>query len=649
MCGIAGIHNLDGRPVSEDVLRRMSRLLRHRGPDDSGIHAEGPLGLAHTRLSIIDLAGGRQPMSADDGDLWITFNGEIFNYLEIRADLEKKGHRFATRSDTEVILRAYAEKGEDCVRDFNGQWAFALWDRRRRRLFLSRDRMGVRPLFYARAGNAFVFGSEIKALLVHPEVPREINPRALDQIFTFWHTIPPTTFFQGVSELAPGHSLRVEDGRITVAPYWRLTYPESPSAVNGNTGELAEELKSLLVDAVRLRLRADVPVGAYLSGGLDSTVTTALVRRFTEAPLKTFSVAFEDAEFDESPFQREASRFLGTSHQEVRCTEADIAGAFPDVLWHVEQPILRTAPAPLFLLSRLVREGGFKVVMTGEGADEVFGGYDIFKEAKIRRFWGRAPESLWRPHLLKRLYPYMTGLQNQPEAYRRAFFHVRPQDLADPFFSHLPRWGMTDSLKRLFTPGFKERLAAVDAREDMRAVLPESFRRWDGFAQGQYLEAGHLLPGYILSSQGDRMAMAHSVEGRFPFLDHRVVEFGAKLPSQLKMKVLNEKFILKKCMEGLIPESVRKRPKQPYRSPDGRCFTGSGAPGYVMEALSAASLKKEGIFRPEAVQKLLDKFREGRAVGVKDNMALVGVLSTQIVAYQFIRGFDRRAASSGDA
>lgn len=649
MCAIVGILNAGGKPVSKEVLRRMVRALRHRGPDENGVHADGPLGLGHARLSIIDLSSGQQPMSADNGDYWITFNGEIFNYLEIRAELEKKGHRFATKSDTEVILRAFVEKGEDCVKDFNGQWAFAIWDKKRRKLFLSRDRIGVRPLFYAQTKDSIVFGSEVKALFIHPDVPRKIDPRALDQILTFWAPVPPSSFFEGVSELPPGHSMRVEDGKISIYPYWSLSYPDEGSAMSATEGALAEELKALLIDATRLRLRADVPVGAYLSGGLDSTVTTALIRHYTDAPLKTFSVAFEDREFDESSFQREASGFLKTDHREVRCSTADIAGVFPDVLWHAERPILRTAPAPMFILARLVRESSFKVVMTGEGADEMLGGYDIFKEAKIRRFWGRQPHSRWRPLLLKKLYPYMANLQNQPEEYLKAFFRVRPEDLPDPLFSHLPRWDMTVMLKTFYAAEWRERVISYDPRSELRSALPESFGRWDGFSRSQFLEAKYLLPGYILSSQGDRMAMAHGVEGRYPFLDYRVMEFGAKLPSALKMKGLNEKYLLKKSMAGLIPESVQKRPKQPYRAPDGKCFVGPGAPDYAAELLSESRIKEDGIFNPVAVRKLAEKFKDGRAVGVKDNMALVGILSTQIVADQFLRNFDKRTAEAAEA
>jgi asparagine synthase (glutamine-hydrolysing) len=485
----------------------MIGMVNHRGPDARGIHVSGSVGLAHARLSIIDVDGGHQPMHNEDKTVWITFNGEIFNYVELREELLRKGHRFQSQSDTEVIIHLYEEKGEDCVHDLNGQWAFAIWDSRRDRLFLSRDRLGVRPLFYARTPEGFVFGSEIKSLLAVPSVPRSIDLEALDEIFTFWVTLPPRTIFKGVSELPPGHSLVFERGNMRVEPYWMLDY--NPSMGVQREEEAREMLLDLLLDATRIRLRADVPVGAYLSGGLDSTVIAALVKKLGTTHLRTFSVAFEDKEFDESGFQNEASEFLKTDHERVLCSTGDIGRVFPDVVWHTEKPVLRTAPAPLFLLSKLVREQGYKVVLTGEGSDEVLGGYDIFKEAKIRRFWAKYPESKLRPILLRRLYPYMKNLQSQPDAYLRAFFHVRKDDLDSPFFSHLPRWDTTSKLKVFYSKETRERVKDCDAMSLLGAELPSRFRQWDSFSQSQYLEAAYLLPGYILSSQGDRMAMAH--------------------------------------------------------------------------------------------------------------------------------------------
>jgi asparagine synthase (glutamine-hydrolysing) len=640
MCGIAGVLEFKNPTVDPTILLRMVAGLWHRGPDGQGIHIDREMGLGHTRLSIIDLAGGRQPMSNSEGTIWVTFNGEIFNYLELRSSLIARGRQFSTRSDTEVILRLYEEMGEDCVHELNGQWAFAIWDSRHKKLLLSRDRMGIRPLFYVRTGDRLLFASEIKALFASGMVERRIDLKALDQIFTFWFALAPRTAFEGVSQLPPGHSMVVERGEIKIARHWQPTYaPEVASDSSTRIESQAEELLSLLQDATRIQLRADVPVGAYLSGGLDSSFITALIRGVHTGSLRTFSVSFDDLEFDESGYQRRASAFLGTDHREVRCSHGAIGRLFPEVIWHAEQPIVRTAPGPLFQLSALVRESGFKVVLTGEGADEIFGGYDIFKEAKIRRFWARNPGSRARPLLLKRLYPYLQNLQTQSNEYLESFFHVSEQDLHNPFFSHLPRWELTSMLKRFFSADVRAQLRPFDSYAELRATLPDSFAEWPHFCQAEYLETAYLLPGYILSSQGDRMAMAHSVESRYPFLDHRVVNFSSRLSPTLKMKVLSQKFLLKRSARGLIPAEIIRRPKQPYRAPDGKSFFQPEALPYVEDLLSPETIQAHGIFDPQSVSALVRKFKAGRAIGVKDNMALVGILSTQLVIEHFVRHF----------
>ena len=663
MCGIAGVLHLDNTRAEPQVLRRMLAPIRHRGPDESGVHLDGRVGLGHVRLSIIDLAGGRQPMSNEDRSLWVTFNGEIFNYVELREALLKKGHRFATESDTEVIVHLYEEYGEDCVQHFNGQWALAVWDRPRRRLLLSRDRLGIRPLFHTVANGKFLFASEIKSLFMHPDVHPAIDPRGLDQVFTFWSTLPPTTAFKGICELPPGHNLVVENGKPRVRRYWQLDYDCQGSVPTADwvmdEDECAGELLDLLKDAARLRLRSDVPVGAYLSGGLDSSVTTALIKQCSDAHLRTFSVTFDEAEFDESGYQNQVIEALQTDHRQIRCSPRDIGRVFPEVIWHAERPVLRTAPAPLYLLSKLVHDEGYKVVLTGEGADEMLGGYDIFKEAKVRRFCaagseGRCaaqPDSTFRAALFQKLYPYLPNVQAQSLAYRKAFFHVRPEELSDPLFSHLPRWSLTSRLKLFFSDELRAQIGEHDVYDDCREMLPEAHQGWHHFCQAQYLETVTLMPGYILSSQGDRVAMAHSVEGRFPFLDHRVAEFAARIPPRLKMKALNEKYILKRAAGHLVPPSVARRPKQPYRAPDAKSFlddgTRSARHDYVDELLSPRRIREDGIFKADAVEHLVKKFCSGRAIGVKDNMALVGILSTQLVVEQFVRNFGQLCGEPG--
>ena len=639
MCGIAGILNLNvDRPPGEAELEAMIGQLQHRGPDGYGYFSDTQAGLAHARLSIIDIAGGKQPIHNEDRTIWVSFNGEIFNYIELRATLEQQGHRFYTHSDTEVIVHLYEQHGEDFVQHLNGQFAIALWDQPRRRLVLARDRAGIRPLFYAQTRTRLLFASEAKALFVHPELARRLNREALAQVFTYWSPLAPETVFEGISALSPGHLLVAEDGRIRTRCYWDWVFPESPLLNERPAAEYAEELRALLIDAVRLQLRSDVPVGAYLSGGLDSSIITSLIKNFTDVPLRTFSVTFEDAEFDESGFQQELVDYLGTQHTALRCTTADICEAFPKVIWHTETPIVRTAPTPLMLLSAKVRAEGYKVVLTGEGADEVFGGYDLFKEAKIRRFWARQPDSKMRPRILERLYPYLKHSPASGRAFTENFFRQGMEHKDRAFFAHIPRWTTTRRIAQFFSPEMQRSVLGWDPYAAIQKTLPPDIERWLPLGRDQYVEAHTLMAGYLLCSQGDRVAMANSIEGRFPFLDHRVIEFGNRLPSRYKLMGLTEKYILKKSMAGLLPESVRTRTKQPYRAPDSQSFFRNGvAADYVAELFSERRLREAGYFDPRVVGKLYEKCRAGRAIGFADNMAFVGILSTMLLDEQFIR------------
>ncbi len=617
----------------------MVDCLHHRGPDDASTWVEGGVALANSRLSIIDLAGGRQPIANEDGTIQVVFNGEIFNYLELRRELRGRGHRFRTQSDTEVIVHAYEEHGLGFVERLNGQFAIALWDGRNRRLVLARDRVGERPLYYARVAGRLCFASEIKALLALPEVPREIDRRGLAEALVFWAPQGSRSLFQSVSCLRPGHLLCLdENGDGTPRPYWDWCFPAQPfdaCAFDRTVGEL----RALLEDAVRLRLRSDVPVGAYLSGGLDSSITTALVRRLSDAPLRTFSLRFEDRELDEGPFQDELIAHLQTEHTSLLCTRAQIGRAFPRVVWHSEATLVRTAPTPLMLLSETVRANGFKVVLTGEGADEVFGGYDLFREAKVRRFWARHPGSRLGPLLLSRLYPHLRLNPAAAPAYARAFFGQELQRVHEPFFGHLLRWQTTRRAWSLFSSGVRAELQGWDPVEDFRASLPPAISSWEPLCRDQYVEAHTLLSSYLLSSQGDRMAMANGVESRMPFLDHRLIEFAGRLAPLWKVLGLREKHILKRATADLLPASVVRRPKQPYRAPDSQSFFVDGRPlPYVSELLSRAHINRAGLFDANAVCRLVKKCSAGHAVGFADNMAFVGVLSTMLVHHMFVEG-----------
>lgn len=645
MCGIGGIVALQSNalPPRRDELLRMTAALRHRGPDETGIYRDARAGLCHTRLSIVDLSSGQQPLSNEDGSLWVVFNGEIFNYVEIGADLARRGHVFCTKSDTEIIVHAYEEWGDDAFLRMNGQWAIALWDSRRGRLVLSRDRLGVRPLYVHSERGRVYFASEAKAIFAgDPTIPRALDSLGLEQTFTFWTVVPPQGVFAGIEELRPGCVRTYENGTVAERVYWEPRYPEAGETERRFDGSLEDatvRVRAALEHAVGLRmLRADVPVGSYLSGGLDSSLVAALGRRFAGGRFHTFSLRFEDAEYDETEFQRSMVERLGSEHREVVVTREDIARAFPEVVWHAERPILRAAPAPLFLLSKLVRDAGIKVVLTGEGADEMFAGYDLFREGKVRRFWAKNPRSALRPKLLERLYPYLAR-SPVSAATARQFFGRRLDELHAPGFAHTTRWDTTRALKRLLSRPVRAALAGRDVVAELLETLPAAFPRWSSLAQDQYLEVRTLLSGYLLSSQGDRMLMAHSVEGRFPFLDCDVVALADSLPDAYKLRVLDEKHVLKRAARDLVPGSILKRKKQPYRAPDSASLVGKGAE-YADDLLSEQSLADSGVFESGPVRQLWHKCKSKGSAGQfsnTDNMALVGVLSTQLLFHQFVR------------
>ena len=633
MCGIAGIVNcVDGPPPGAPEVARLLGPLRHRGPDQFGIYTDGRVGLGNARLSIVDLAHGQQPIGNEDGTLWIVYNGEVFNHLELRAELESRGHRFETRTDTEVIVHLFEEYGPACLNRLNGQFAFALWDSRAEALFLVRDRLGVRPVFHTRVGGRLLFASEIKALFADPSVPRALDVAGVAGVFATWANPTPGTCFHGIHELPPGHYLEIRGGNLALRRYWQWEF-----ATDDRLGETdaIDGLTALLDRATRLRLRSDVPVGAYLSGGLDSSVIASLIRRSQVAALDTFSIAFRDPAFDESEHQRTMADFLGTRHQVVEASYEDIGRVFPDVVWHAETPLMRTAPAPMFLLSRRVRDAGYKVVLTGEGADELLGGYDLFKEAKIRRFWASQPASSWRPRLLGRLYPDIARLASTSPAYLAAFFGTRLSEIDAPDYSHAIRWKNNRRTLRFFRSehpispsGLPERLS-----------LPEAFPSWDPLQRAQYLEATLFLSGYLLAAQGDRVAMAHSVEGRYPFLDPDVVGFCCRLPARYKLRGLQEKWLLRRLAQTRVPDSILRRRKRPYRAPIHRSFATGAGTEYVAERLSEKSIVDAGIFRPDAVARLEARRREGVPLGETDDMALVGILSTQLLHRQYVAAF----------
>ncbi|HET6771848.1 MAG TPA: asparagine synthase (glutamine-hydrolyzing) [Acidimicrobiales bacterium] len=647
MCGIAGmLVGSDEPPADLDRLRAMLAAIAHRGPDGHGLFRDERVVLGHVRLSIVDLAGGFQPLTGEDRSVWLSFNGEIFNHVELRRELEALGHRFATAGDSEVIVHCYEQYGERAWSMLNGQFAFALWDRRAGALWLVRDRLGILPLHWARAGRQVVFASEAKALFAGGLVDPALDPAGLAQVFTRWSAMAPSTVFAGVRAVRPGSALRVDarDLGVTKTAWWQPDMAVDPRAAGLSPEAAAGELGVRLADAVRLRLRADVPVGAYLSGGLDSSVIGSLARQVDAGPLETFAVRFRDPAFDETVEQRRMAALLGTDHHEIVCGPDEIARSLADVVWHCESPLLRTAPVPLYLLSGLVRDAGMKVVLTGEGADELLAGYSIFKEDRVRRFWARRPDSAVRPALFSRLHPEVQAGGARASGMWARFFGRRLADTDLPFYAHLTRWHNTAWTLRMLHPDLR---GPAGDDEALLAAMPPGWASWDPLARAQWVEIATFMSSYLLSCQGDRVAMAHGVEVRYPFLDPAVVDFCAGLPPDHKLAGLRDKVALRRLASRTLPPEIWRRPKQPYRAPMTSALFGPGEPGYVSYLMSDAVIDDLGLLDPRAARLLRDRARarEGHLPGEREEMALVGALTLQALGQAYlVDGRDRSAA-----
>jgi asparagine synthase (glutamine-hydrolysing) len=649
MCGIAGVLNGPGLPPVElDTLRTMAGMLEHRGPDGYGLYRDGQVGLAHARLSIIDLTSGDQPLTNEDGTVWLSFNGEIFNYLELRRELTDRGHRFVTQGDSEVIVHGYEEWGDRVWARLNGQFAIALWDQPARRLWLVRDRLGILPVHYALAHGRLVFGSEAKAIFASGWLAPRLDPRGIDEVFTRWSATPPRTVFAGVESVRPGSAVCVEvrDGSgnggsglvLREQRWWQADMAVDPDLASLPLDQAADALGERLSEAVRLRLRADVPVGAYLSGGLDSSVLASLVEQ-GEAPLETFAVRFADPNFDETPEQRRMAGLLGTKHHEIVCGPDEIGDALLDVVWHCEAPLLRTAPVPLYLLSGLVREAGMKVVLTGEGADELLAGYSIFKEDAVRRFWARRPDSSMRPSLAGKLHPEVAaGSTRGTELWSR--FFGRDLGATDhPFYAHMIRWQNTAWARRVLAPSLRAEADPEASEADLLAEMPDGWLEWAPLARAQWVEIATFMSSYLLSYQGDRVAMAHGIEVRYPFLDPEMIRWCSSLPTRLKMPGLRDKVTLRHLASRTLPPEIWQWTKQPYRAPMTSALFGPDAPDYVHDLLSPTAVDDLGLLDPKAVRMLAGRAfdRKGHMAGEREEMALVGALTLQALGRAFLR------------
>ncbi len=646
MCGICGIVDLNARPLPrpeiEENIVLMQKNLIHRGPDEEGSFIAGPVALGHTRLSIIDLSSGHQPMSNEDGTVWTVFNGEIFNYIELKKELEETGnHLFKTKSDTEVLVHLYEEYGEHMVEMLNGQFAFVIYDEKQKELLLARDHYGICPLFYSTKWQGrLVFASELKAILDLPEFDAQIDLKALKQAFTFWTILSPRSAFRHIKSLPPGCLARIKLGRdqsVKYRRYWHLSFPrEGEEDYSRSAADWADEVFETLVKAVKIRLRADVPVGVYLSGGLDSSIIASVVRRLTDTPIETFSLSFAAQSYDETEYQKELAHALNVQYNNIIIKNSDIGKHFPKSIYHGEKPVLRSAPVPMYMLSSLVHKHGYKVVLSGEGADEVFAGYDLFKEDKIRRFWARQPESALRPLLFKRLYPFSPLTLSATGKMLLSFYKKELLPLNVFGYSHLPTWSNTRPIQNYFSSHTQEILRDYDPVEELKQEMPGEFHFWHPLHKAQYLETRILLSEYLLVSQGERMTMAHSVEGRFPFLDVTVAELASRIPPVYKLKGLTEKYILRKAFGGMLPGIIANRPKRPYGAPNKEAFFDNKNESSVGYWLSKEKISQSGIFDYKKTDRLARKCAANRQIGFRDNAAFLGIVSTQLLWEMFV-------------
>lgn len=637
MCGIAGVlswSRLTREPLP--LMQSMVDSLRHRGPDQCGVYLDDQVALGQARLSIIDLYGGSQPISNEDGTLWLVCNGEIFNYVELRKRLRHLGHRFFTRCDVEVLLHLYEQFGADMLKLVNGQFALAIWDTRQRQLFLARDHVGICPLYYL-ADGYFAFASEIKSLFTLPGLRKSLDEIALAQTCVFWSPLPGKTPFNGIREIKPGCYLRVQEDYLQEVRYWHPEYACAEVEQIKEPAAAIEATRELIEDAVRIRLRADVAVGAYLSGGLDSSITTAMIRRLHSGRLRTFSIGFENPHYDETFFQQMVSGYLGTEHTALATKNSDLGAHLSDVIWHAEKPLLRSAPIPLFLLSQRVHQSGFKVVLTGEGADEFFSGYNIYKETKVRLFIARQPQSAWRQLLLQRIYPYLDGRDARNAAFWRQFFLRDITQVGDPFYSHRLRWQNGAFILQFLNADKLAMLGQYDPVEELHHQINGMMDGLDPLACAHFLEYYIFLGGYLLCSQGDRMLMSHSIEGRYPFLDKRVIQLALRIAPRLKLRGLDEKWILKRSFADCLPSQVVNRTKQPYRAPIREMFL--AAMERFQPYLQNDRLKSDGWFNAGKVELLTKRLFDPKStLSAREEMALMMILTTGMLQELFIGG-----------
>jgi asparagine synthase (glutamine-hydrolysing) len=614
MCGIAGIVSAGG--LDEHAAPRAARMrdvIMHRGPDEAGLHCDAYAALAHRRLSIVDLSTGQQPLSNEDGSVWVVFNGEIYNHADIRRELESRGHVYRTRSDTETIVHAYEQWGDDCMLRFRGMFAFAIWDAPRRRLLLVRDRLGIKPLYWSRVGDRLLFGSEIKAILASDLVEPAANRALLPELLSTRYISGEETLFRGIHKLLPGHALAFENGRVTTRQYWDVPMREASDAHAGTpaNGDVVGQFRALLEESVRLRLMSDVPLGMFLSGGIDSSAIAALMARMIDRPLQTFSVAFKERAFNEIAHAREVATAIGADSHEIVIDDRDFFGALPMLLWHEDEPIAHPSSVPLYFVSRLAREH-VTVVLTGEGSDELLAGYGKYPRVawnwRAGTIYERMVPSALRTTIAHAVVP---RLPRRVARYARRSFLAMDRTPESMCFDNFASITLADQ-QALLAPGL--RAAATPAAAYGASVT--SFR--GPGAPSTLLD--RLLYADIktylveLLMKQDQMSMAASIESRVPFLDHKLVEFAATLPEAWKLSGFTTKRVLRESMKGVLPASILNRPKMGFPVPFAD-WTRNGWNAVVRDVLLDRRSRERGLVDPPAVDRLLRDHAAGRTSG----------------------------------
>jgi asparagine synthase (glutamine-hydrolysing) len=612
MCGIAGIVSCEGLDADAVALAtRMRDVIAHRGPDESGLHADAFAVLAHRRLSIVDLSTGQQPLSNEDRTVFVTYNGEIYNHADIRTDLEAHGHRFRTRSDTEAIVHAYEQWGDACVHRFRGMFAFAIWDSRRRRLLLVRDRLGIKPLYWVRVGDRLLFGSEMKAILASGLIEPAANESVLPEVLSTRYTAGAATMFRGIRKLLPGHCLVFENGAVLERQYWDVPVGERRSA--SARRDWVAEFRDLLQESVRLRLMSDVPLGMFLSGGIDSSAIAAIMARQIDRPLQTFSVAFKDRAFNELEYAREVARAIRADAHEIVIDDGDFFDALPRLVWHEDEPIAHPSSVPLYFVSLLARDH-VKVVLTGEGSDELLAGYGKYPRIALNWHAGGLYERLipspLRRSVARRLVPSLSGRAGR---YARRSFLAMDRTAEAMFLDNFAAIRLSDQ-QQLLSPVLRGQVTRL-------AAYGESMRYFNA-PNGSSTLLDRLLYADIktylveLLMKQDQMSMATSIESRVPFLDHKLVEFAAGMPDEWKLRGWTTKRVLRDAMKELLPASILARPKMGFPVPFGSWVRGSSRwAGAVRDVLLDRRARERGILDPQAVDQLLQDHARGATDG----------------------------------